>query len=798
MLSNRTPVLVLEWPCATMRILDRYIFREVLSHTVLGLAVFTFVFFIPQLVRLMDLIVRHAGGAGRITLLFLSSLPPILVFTLPMAALVGVLIALGRLSADSEIVALHALGIGMRRLLLPVGALAAIAAALTLSITIWLGPASLRTLHRLELQLQSSQVPFAVQPRVFDERFPNTVLYVEDVSATAAHWRGVFLAETGSATGMRITLAEDAIVVNDPANNQFELHLRGGSTHEFDPHDPLRYNVSTFGSSDLPIAISSSERATPSLSDAELPVAALLKIYGPGWRDSRIEFYRRLAFPAACLVFAMLGVSAGIRPRRGGRASGLVLTLLLIAGYYMLLLVGIRLAQQGLLHPAVGVWAANIITTIFAITLFRRVEHGGKQSYISRMWEQLAAKRSVAKSRATPPPANGGGGMAATVSIPLVSSLGRRAAQKAGMNGFPLLVDVYVFRSFISYFALVLAGFVLVFDAFTLFDLLADISRNHVPSSVVLSYLGYLVPLLVYQLTPLAALVAVLVTLGVMAKNNEVVAFKASGVSLYRLNLPLLLTGLLLAVGMFAMDNTYLPYANRTQDALRNQIKGRPAQTYFQPAHQWIFGQGSKLFNYDLFDSDHDLFGGLSVFELDPKTFQLRRRIFADRAVWEPKLGVWILENGWVRDFDHERITRYLPFEVLSLSEITEPPSYFRREVRQYDQMNWSELRTYIAGLRQAGFDTSRLTVQWHMKFAFPMIAVIIIFLSAPFGFLVGTRGAIGGLALAVAISVIYWSMARLFEAMGAVGQLPPLLAGWSPDAIFLFLGAYCFLKMPT
>ena len=796
MLSGPTRVLVLEWPGATMRILDRYIFREVLSHTLLGLAVFTFVFFIPQLVRLMDLIVRHAGGAGRITLLFLSSLPPILVFTLPMAALVGVLIALGRLSADSEIVALHALGIGMRRLLFPVGALAGIAALLTLSMTVWLGPASLRTLHRLELQLQSSQVPFAVQPRVFDERFPNTVLYVEDVSATAAHWRGVFLAETGSATGTRVTLAEDAIVVNDPANNQFELHLRGGSTHEYDPHDPLRYNVSTFESSDLPIAISSSEGTTPSLSDAELSDGALLQIHGPGWRESRIEFYRRLAFPAACLVFAMLGVSAGIRPRRGGRASGLVLTLLLICGYYMVLLVGIRLAQQGLLHPAVGVWAANIIAAIFAVTLFRRVEHGGKQSYVSRMWDALAAKRRSA-SPAAASVANGAA-VNAPISIARVSSLGRKAAQKAGMNGFPLLVDVYVFRSFISYFALVLAGFVVVFDAFTLFDLLADISKNHVPTSVVLSYLGYLVPLLVYQLTPLAALVAVLVTLGVMAKNNEVVAFKASGVSLYRLNLPLLLTGLLLAFGMFAMDNAYLPYANRTQDALRNKIKGRPAQTYFHPAHQWIFGQGSKLFNYNVFDSDHDLFGGLSVFELNPKTFQLRRRIFADRAMWEPKLGVWILENGWVRDFDGERITRYLPFEVLSVAEITEPPSYFRREVRQYDQMNWSQLRTYIAGLRQAGFDTSRLTVQWHMKFAFPMIAAIIIFLSAPFGFLVGTRGAIGGLALAVAISVIYWSMARLFEAMGAVGQLPPLLAGWSPDAIFLFLGAYCFLKMPT
>lgn len=796
MLSGRIRVLVLEWPGATMRILDRYIFREVLSHTLLGLAVFTFVFFIPQLVRLMDLIVRHAGGAGRVTLLFLSSLPPILVFTLPMAALVGVLIALGRLSADSEIVALHALGIGMRRLLLPVGALAGTAAAVTLSMTFWLGPASLRTLHRLELQLQSSQVPFAVLPRVFDERFPHTVLYVEDVSATAAHWRGVFLAETGSATGMRITLAENAIVVNDPANNQFELHLRGGSTHEFDPHDPDRYNVSTFGSSDLPIAISSSEGATSaSLSLAELPIRDLLKIHGAGWRDSRIEFYRRLAFPAACLVFAMLGVSAGIRPRRGGRASGLVLTLLLICGYYMVLLVGIRLAQQGLLHPAIGVWGANIITAIYSFVLFRRVEHGGKQSYVSRMWDKLATRRNLG-SPAVEAPANGGAASLPVTIAPMSSVT--QAARKAGINGFPLLVDVYVFRSFISYFALVLAGFVVLFDAFTLFDMLADISKNHVPTSVVVSYLGHLVPLLVYQLTPLAALVAVLVTLGVMAKNNEVVAFKASGISLYRLNLPLLLTGLLLAGGMFAMDNTYLPYANRTQDALRNQIKGRPAQTYFQPAHQWIFGEGAKLFNYHIFDPDHDLFGGLNVFELDPKTFQMRRRIFADRAMWEPKLRVWILENGWLRDFDGDKITRYLPFEVLSLSEITEPPSYFRREVRQYDQMNFSELRTYIDGLRQAGFDTSRLTVQWHMKFAFPMIAAIIIFLSAPFGFLVGTRGAIGGLALAVAISVIYWSMARLFEAMGAVGQLPPLLAGWSPDAIFFFLGAYCFLKMPT
>src|ERR1700733_3205648 len=151
-----------------MRLLDRYICREVASHTILGLVVFTFVFFVPQLVHLMDLIVRHSGGASTITLLFLCTLPPVLIFTIPMAVLVGVLIGLGRLSSDSEIVALHASGGSLRRLLVPIGFVASLGAIITFVITFWLSPASLRSLRRLEGKVLSSQVPFSVVPRVFD------------------------------------------------------------------------------------------------------------------------------------------------------------------------------------------------------------------------------------------------------------------------------------------------------------------------------------------------------------------------------------------------------------------------------------------------------------------------------------------------------------------------------------------------------------------------------------------------------------------------------------------------------
>src|SRR5277367_4054635 len=134
-----------------MRLLDRYITREVASHAMLGLAVFTFVFFVPQLVRLMDLIVRHSGGTATIALLFVCTLSPVLIFTIPMAVLVGVLIGLGRLSSDSEIVALHASGISLRRLLVPIGCVAIACSLGTLVLTFWLSPAAIRTLDSLKL-----------------------------------------------------------------------------------------------------------------------------------------------------------------------------------------------------------------------------------------------------------------------------------------------------------------------------------------------------------------------------------------------------------------------------------------------------------------------------------------------------------------------------------------------------------------------------------------------------------------------------------------------------------------------
>jgi LPS export ABC transporter permease LptG len=406
-------------------------------------------------------------------------------------------------------------------------------------------------------------------------------------------------------------------------------------------------------------------------------------------------------------------------------------------------------------------------------------------AYLQSRRRLFRRRRTQARARAAT--ANGANGERVTQEI-LVRSSG----------SFPQLLDIYILRRFFFYFALLMGAFVFLFETFTFFELLDDIARHRVPFLIVVDYFRYLAPYLLYQLAPLGALVAVLVTLGIMSKSNEIVAIKASGISLYRLAVPLLLAGLALAVTMIALDDTYLPYANQRQDALHNLIKGRPAQTYTHP-QRWIFGENYKIYNYDLFDPTQNLFGGLTVLEIDPVTFQVRRRIFASRARWSVTQKVWGLEGSWVRDFADGTIVRYerLP-AVISLPELTEPPSYFNREVRQAFQMSWRELRSYIYGLQRAGFDVSTLTVQWHEKIAYPLLAPVSMLLAIPFAFLVGTRGAVGGVALGVGFGIVYWSVAKLLEAMGGVGQLPPFLAGWSPDIIFFFLGMYFFFKMPT
>jgi LPS export ABC transporter permease LptG len=360
----------------------------------------------------------------------------------------------------------------------------------------------------------------------------------------------------------------------------------------------------------------------------------------------------------------------------------------------------------------------------------------------------------------------------------------------------PQIVDTYVLSSFLFYLALVLAAFVSMIEVWNFFELTGDMLKNS--SLVVLfKFLFFLIPQLVYRTLPISILVAVLVTLGVLSKQNEVTAFKACGVSLYRLAAPILVSSTLFAGALFAFNYQYVPGANRQQELLRDEIKGRPKQTYINP-HTWIMGTESRIYYYKYLDPVEKVMIAASVFELDPETFALRRQIQAQRAYWSPPINAWVFENGWSSDFiGTKRVVPRNDFQATTFSELKEGPDYFLREAVPEKQMNFLELQRYIMDLQQTGLvDTRKLQVQYHLKFATPMLALILAMIAVPFGFLVGNRGAMTGVGVSLVIAIAYLGLQPLFEKIGDVGLLPPAVAAWSPDVVFALVGAYLLLRM--
>jgi len=301
-----------------------------------------------------------------------------------------------------------------------------------------------------------------------------------------------------------------------------------------------------------------------------------------------------------------------------------------------------------------------------------------------------------------------------------------------------------------------------------------------------------------YSVAPLIVLLAVLITFGLMQRSNEITAAKATGISIYRIVTPVLVAALLLAVGLFFADQFYLPHTNKRQEALHNQIKGRPAQTYLRPDRKWIFGQNHDIYYYQFFDPDRDQFAGITVFRIEPSSFAITQRVHAERAHWADNLNRWVYEQGWQRTLHGPAIADYHSFDVATFSELAEPPAYFKKEVKQYSEMNYQELRRYIRDLQQSGFDVVRLRVQLHKKLSYPLITLVMAVLAVPFALSTGKKGAVTGVAVAVGIAVVYTVVSRLFEAMGDLSQLPPALAAWSPDLIFSLVGGYLILKVPT
>ena len=766
-----------------LRLLFRYVFREIVTSSLLGTLLATIVVFLQRVDRLFELLVGGNPTPEIVLRLLWLTVSPVLPLSIPFGVLVGILIGLGRMASDGEIVALRAAGVSSRRVVPPVLLFAAMGAGLAAWASLRLTPYSMRESSMILNSLIENQLSAEIQPRIFDEDFPDTILYVGDVRpGDPAVWHPVFIADVAppetrtsgigaKADGPLITVARAALATSDTKGNRIQLSMRDYATHEMGKDGTARDDWANTKT----VALNAKPPERRQLSVKAMNTRQLMHYEGPDRLEAAIELHQRFAFPVACIALALVGIPLGAATRKGGKSAGYVNAIFLaFLGYYLSSVSLVGVAKQGTLSVPVAIWLPNVVFSLAGILFLMRMEQPGDRDFLAPLRGAFGRIFEIWKSKAD-----------------------RSAERHWRLPMVPQIVDTYLLSSFLFYLVVVLASFISMLEVYYFFELTGDMLKN---SSLVtmFNYLFFLIPQLVYWTLPLSVLVAVLVTLGVLSKQNEVTAFKACGVSLYRLSAPILLASTLFAGALFGFNYSYVPAANRKQDALRDEIKGRPKQTYLNPNRKWIMGNDSRIYYYKYLDSTEQVMVGVSVFELDPESFALKRQIQAQRAYWSAPIRAWVFENGWSSDFiGNKRIVPRHDFQATTFAELKEGPDYFLREAVQEKQMNFLELQRYIGDLQQTGLvDTRKLQVRYHLKFATPLFAMIMAMIAAPFGFQVGNRGAMTGIGVSLVIAAVYSGIQPLFEKIGDVGLLPPAVAAWSPDVIFALVGGFLLLRM--
>ncbi len=783
-----------------MRILSRAIFRELFTGAALGTLLFVFVLFLRTIERLSVLLVRMSAPPQIIAKLLLYALPSTIPFALPLGVLVGILIGLSRMSADSEIVAMRAAGVSSATIVRPVLLFSFLAMVLTALASLWLTPLTLHLESKSARNFAAAQLTGDIESRIFNEQFPNTVLYAQDVSSVGKQiiWHRVFIADVtppaelqqqgkDRGEGPRVIVAEEALPHPDAPNNRIILEMKGVRTSARDKEGKV---ITTAAPTQIEVLqAQKQEELQLNKTVQEMDTGPLYKrvyrrhgLTREEYVDAAIELHQRFALPLACILLGLVGVPLGISSRKGGKASAFITTVVVAFIYYLSFITLIGLARKGSLPVPVAVWTPNAVLAILSVFLLSRLEKSGDTD----AWGFLRAALGRLASLFSPArlPRKGGGAR---------PSAARRFAFR------PLLIDGYVLRSFLFYFVLLLVALVLLIEVFTFFELLGDMIKNDIPMPTMLDYLWHLAPKLIYDLTPIGTLVASLICFGILTKHNEVTAFKAGGVSLYRLSAPVLVISFAISASLFAFDHYYIPEANRQQERLRAEIKNKPPATYLRLDRHWFYGQGPRIYNFQLLDPHQSVMSRVNVYELNPGNFQLVRQVSADRAAWDPQARTWRFQNG-ISQKAGEKFDDYRAFYGASATfpEITEPPSWFVKEEKEYKEMNFKELARYIKELQSGGFETIPLRVQYYKKFSVPLFAFIMAVLSAPFAFMAGNRGAMTGVGISFGIAIAYWSIGTVFEQVGDLNQLPPVMAAWSPDVIFTLVGFYLMSRMRT
>jgi len=359
------------------RLINRYILKEIFFPFCMILGVLTFVLLMGKILQVMDLMINKGIRVLDIAHLIALIMPNFLLFTIPIALLVSILIAMGRLSADNEITVLKASGVSLLQLFYPAAVASLLAFACAMVIGYFLVPQSNFATKRLLFELASQNAGIGIKEKVFNADFKGLLLYADTIPADGASMENVIISDSRVLGEQNTILAKKAFLVADPKLMIVKLRLENGSIHTVGK-DLKNYRKVDFKSYDINLDLSStmSSFTDEAKSSTEMTLSELLErmkkpdLAQAAMRELAIEVHKKFSIPLSCIFFGLLAMPLGITHHRSVKSRGFAVGLIIVAVYYLLRIGGEALVENGRMDPALGVWAPNALFALLGIFLF--------------------------------------------------------------------------------------------------------------------------------------------------------------------------------------------------------------------------------------------------------------------------------------------------------------------------------------------------------------------------------------------------------------------------------------------
>ncbi len=737
--------------------LYRLVAKEALTPTFFALFGLTTIVLTQNLLELSDLFVNRGLSGATVGLIAFYQAIPTATLMLPFAVLIGCLVALGRMGADLEILALEASGVTATRLVWPFVAFAAAMTLLSAGLSLSGAPWTSRALDRLFVEISLDKPWSQVQQGVVTE-FGDWRLEAREVNARGDRLKGVLLwlpdiGQTVFARFAQIETLGDGVTEISLQEGRIVLSAKDGPK-------TLTFDELTTRLPESDEILSMVENKFSQLSLAEL--SEQVSAFVPGTRQqfsrAAVEFHRRFAMPFAVLIFGVLAVPLFLARTNFSRAAGGVLGLLCTIFYYGLIQFGEGLAQSNLIGVAAAVWLPNAVLSLLAAVLIVRARREGvlghsfdrPQHRTSRLVNQKVRERRPRR-------------------YPLPRYIAARFIQLAMIS-----------------FAILLVAYLLI----DIMDRLAWFSRYHATGLEILHFYAARVVLLASRVIPMSLLVATALTVSLLAVEGELIGMRSCGIPAPSALLPVLFISALVVPADAVLNNVLVPRTNAIADEVkRSEIKDKAIQKLEERRKNAVWYRlGNNILEAERFDPDRGLARGLSIYEIGEDRLPVKRiDASAARHIGN---GWWLLTDPVRIDISDGKV-RTMPAPNFANLGVELPA--------EVDTMHLSvaDLAELIEEAESDNVDPRPLRVDYHVKLAQPLACIVLPALLLFF--------AVGGppfpgpaqtLLLSGVVGIGYILLTGVSRSLGYGGAVPPIIGGWGPILVFLAIAAFLGMRL--